>query len=90
VRKGWSSDNAASEGIFGRGKNEMCYGRNWASTTQEEFICVQVSLGAMSPVSTGSIWGSQHNQSNKTSASPNTTLSLCADNFDAHIVYYVK
>jgi transposase InsO family protein len=38
-RKGCSSDNAACEGFFGRVKNEMYYGRNWASTSQEEFIC---------------------------------------------------
>jgi transposase InsO family protein len=62
-RKGCSSDNAACEGFFGRVKNEMYYGRNWASTTQEEFICfldryirwynekrIKLSLGAMSPV----------------------------------------
>lgn len=62
-RKGCSSDNAACEGFFGRVKNEMYYGRNWASTTLEDFICfldryirwynekrIKVSLGAMSPV----------------------------------------
>lgn len=61
-RKGCSSDNAACEGFFGRVKNEMYYGRNWTSTTQEEFICIldryirwynekriKISLGAMSP-----------------------------------------
>lgn len=37
-RKGCSSDDAAGEGFFGRVENEMYYGRNWASTTQEEFI----------------------------------------------------
>ncbi len=32
-RKGCSSDNAACEGFFGRIKNEMFYGRNWADIT---------------------------------------------------------
>jgi transposase InsO family protein len=32
-RKGCSSDNAACEGFFGRIKNEMFYGRNWAGIT---------------------------------------------------------
>ncbi len=62
-RKGCSSDNAACEGFFGRFKNEMYYGRNWATTTLEDFICfldryirwynekrIKISLGAMSPV----------------------------------------
>ena len=38
-RKGCSSDNAACEGFFGRIKNEMFYGRNWAGITLEKFIC---------------------------------------------------
>ncbi|MDC7861901.1 integrase [Pantoea ananatis] len=62
-RKGCSSDNAACEGFFGRVKNEMYYGRNWAGTTLEDFMCfldryirwyneslIKISLGAMSPV----------------------------------------
>lgn len=62
-RKGCSSDNAACEGFFGRVKNEMYYGRNWSTTTLEDFICfldryirwynekrIKISLGAMSPV----------------------------------------
>ncbi|SLO52582.1 putative transposase-like protein [Klebsiella pneumoniae] len=62
-RKGCSSDNAACEGFFGRVKNEIFYGRNWAGITLEEFICfldsyiswynekrIKLSLGAMSPV----------------------------------------
>ncbi len=62
-RKGCSSDNAACEGFFGRVKNEMFYGRNWAGITLEKFICfldryirwynekrIKLSLGAMSPV----------------------------------------
>lgn len=62
-RKGCSSDNAACEGFFGRIKNEMFYGRDWAGITLEKFICfldryirwynekrIKLSLGAMSPV----------------------------------------
>ncbi|EBP0111902.1 IS3 family transposase [Salmonella enterica] len=62
-RKGCSPDNAACEGFFGRIKNEMFYGRNWASTSLENFIGfldryirwynekrIKLSLGAMSPV----------------------------------------
>lgn len=62
-RKGCPSDNAACEGFFGRVKNEMYYGRNWAGTTLEDFMyfldryirCynesrIKISLGAMSPV----------------------------------------
>lgn len=62
-RKGCSSDNAACEGFFGRIKNEMYYGRNWAGATLENFMCfldryirwyneerIKISLGAMSPV----------------------------------------
>lgn len=62
-RKGCSSDNAACEGFFGRVKNEMYYGRNWAGATLENFMCfldryirwyneerIKISLGAMSPV----------------------------------------
>ena len=62
-RKCCSSGNAACEGSFGRVKNEIYDGRNWASMTQEEFICflyryirwynekrIKLLLGAMSPV----------------------------------------
>jgi len=38
-RKGCSSDNAACEGYFGRVKNEMYYGRNWAGITLKNFMC---------------------------------------------------
>jgi len=37
-RKGYSPDNAACEGFFGRLKNELFYSRNWQSTTIEQFI----------------------------------------------------
>jgi transposase InsO family protein/transposase-like protein len=62
-RKGYSPDNAACEGFFGRLKNELFYPRNWQSTTIEQFIEVldayirwynekriKVSLGSLSPV----------------------------------------
>ncbi len=39
-RKGCSSDNAACEGYFGRVKNEMYYGRNWAGITLKNFMCL--------------------------------------------------
>jgi transposase InsO family protein len=37
-RKGYSPDNAACEGFFGRLKNELFYPRNWQSTTIDQFI----------------------------------------------------
>jgi len=37
-RKGYSPDNAACEGFFGRLKTELFYSRNWLSTTIEEFV----------------------------------------------------
>jgi transposase InsO family protein len=62
-RKGYSPDNAACEGFFGRLKNELFYPRNWRSTTIEQFISmldtyirwynekrIKISLGALSPV----------------------------------------
>ena len=62
-RKGYSPDNAACEGFFGRLKNELFYSRNWQSTTIEQFIDaldayirwynekrIKVSLGSLSPV----------------------------------------
>ena len=62
-RKGYSPDNAACEGFFGRLKNELFYPRNWQSTTIEQFIDaldayirwynekrIKVSLGSLSPV----------------------------------------
>ena len=35
-REGYSPDNAACEGFFGRLKNELFYSRSWMSTTIEE------------------------------------------------------
>lgn len=35
--KGCTPDNAACEGFFGRMKNEFFYGKEWASTSYEEF-----------------------------------------------------
>ena len=37
-RKGYSPDNAACEGFFGRLKTELFYSRNWLSTTIDEFV----------------------------------------------------
>lgn len=36
--KGYSPDNAACEGFFGRLKTEMFYAREWLSTTIEDFV----------------------------------------------------
>ena len=62
-RKGYSPDNAACEGFFGRLKNELFYSRKWLTTTVEEFIAaldsyirwynevrIKVSLGSRSPI----------------------------------------
>ena len=35
-KKGYSPDNAACEGFFGRMKNEMYYGITWKSTDELE------------------------------------------------------
>ena len=61
-RKGYSPDNAACEGFFGRLKNELFYSRSWMSTTIEEFVAaldfyirwynearIKISLGSGSP-----------------------------------------
>mgnify|MGYP000043451966 CR=1 FL=1 len=37
-RKGYSPDNAACEGFFGRLKIEMFFARDWFTTTIEEFV----------------------------------------------------
>jgi len=37
-RKACSSDNTASEGLFGRLKTELFYPRQWQATTIEQFI----------------------------------------------------
>lgn len=37
-KKRCSSDNAASEGFFGRLKNEMFYGKSWIGISIEQFI----------------------------------------------------
>ena len=37
-RKGYSPDNAACEGFFGRLKIEMFFSRDWLSTSIEEFV----------------------------------------------------
>lgn len=61
-KKGCSPDNSACEGLFGRMKNEMFYGRSWQGVTLDEFIQqvneymiwyratrIKVSLGGMNP-----------------------------------------
>ena len=61
--KGYTPDNAACEGFFGRLKNEFFYHRNWRETNYEQFveklkfyiewyndIRIKKSLGWMSPV----------------------------------------
>ena len=37
-RKGYSPDNAACEGLFGRLKTELFYLRNWQRITAEQFV----------------------------------------------------
>ena len=62
-RKGYSPDNAACEGFFGRLKTEWFYARHWQATTMEQFTQaldayirwyneqrIKISLGARSPV----------------------------------------
>lgn len=62
-RKGYSPDNAACEGFFGRLKTELFYSRSWQSTDIEQFIQaldayirwynekrIKISLGARSPI----------------------------------------
>jgi len=82
-RKGYSPDNAACEGLFGRLKTELFYPRNWQSTTIEQFIKaldsyirwynekqIKLSLGALSPSSTAGALESSLNQSKISAASP--------------------
>lgn len=62
-RKGYSPDNAACEGFFGRLKTEMFYSRDWRGTTVDQFIetldayirwynakRIKISLGSLSPL----------------------------------------
>jgi len=62
-KKGYSPDNSACEGFFGRLKNEMFYNRSWQGISIECFIDklnvyikwygekrIKVSLGGMSPL----------------------------------------
>ena len=37
-KKGYSPDNSACEGFFGRVKNEMFYGYSWKEVTIKQFI----------------------------------------------------
>jgi len=62
-RKGYSPDNAACGGFFGRLKNELFYPQSWMSTTMEQFVealdsyirwynekRIKISLGFRSPI----------------------------------------
>lgn len=62
-KKGYTPDNAACEGFFGRLKNEMFFHRDWQDVTMEEFFeelheymhwynekRIKLSLGGKSPV----------------------------------------
>ena len=62
-KKGYSPDNSACEGVFGRLKNEMFYNTNWAGISISDFIeilnnylvwynesRIKKSLGYMSPM----------------------------------------
>ena len=62
-KKGFSPDNAAGEGFFGRLKNEMFYGRSWAGVSLNDFSReidryinwynhkrIKLSLGGLSPI----------------------------------------
>ena len=62
-KKGYSPDNSACEGFFGRLKNELFYNRSWANVTIDEFMKVldrymhwyaekriKISLGGLSPL----------------------------------------
>ena len=62
-KKGYSPDNSACEGFFGRLKNEMFYGHSWKDISVESFIeavnmyirwyneaRIKESLGWMSPM----------------------------------------
>jgi len=62
-KKGYTPDNAACEGFFGRLKNEMFYYRSWVGVSIESFmeildqyiswyneVRIKMSLGAMSPM----------------------------------------
>lgn len=62
-KKGYSPNNSACEGFFGRLKNEMFYQRDWKNTTINQFINklddyihwynnqrIKLSLGRLSPL----------------------------------------
>lgn len=62
-KKGYSPDNSACEGFFGRIKNEMFYNKKWTGVSIDEFITIlnnylvwynekriKVSLGGCSPM----------------------------------------
>ena len=85
-RKGYSPDNAACEGFFGRLKIEMFFARDCLSTTIEEFVAaldayiswyndarIKSSLGFRSPAEHRRTSGSLHNQSKFLAAPPSVT-----------------
>ena len=39
-KKGYSPDNSACEGFFGRLKNEMFYGESWKNVSIDDFITI--------------------------------------------------
>ncbi len=62
-KKGYSPDNSACEGVFGRLKNEMFYNTDWTDISIDEFVTIltdylvwynekriKKSLGFMSPM----------------------------------------
>jgi transposase InsO family protein len=62
-KKGYTPDNAACEGFFGRLKNEFFYSTSWVGVSTEQFITllseyivwynekrIKISLGAVSPL----------------------------------------
>lgn len=62
-KKGYSPDNSACEGFFGRLKNEFFSGKDWKSTSIDQFITdldnyilwynkkrIKCSLGGLSPL----------------------------------------
>lgn len=62
-KKGYTPDNAACEGVFGRIKNEMFYNKSWTGVSVDEFMKIlddylwwynekriKISLGGISPM----------------------------------------
>ena len=77
-QKGYSPDNSACEGFFGRLKNEMFYGKSWKNVSIDDFITIldqyiqwyankriKVSLGGLSPIDYKKVWGCRWKRSKK-------------------------